>query len=746
MKKLLLAFILLFSTMCTWAYSFKSDVLFYKITSATEPYTVAVTYDNVGWTSYSKYIVVPSTVSYNGLTYTVSSVDSAAFRKCTDLASVVLPTTITKIGAEAFYGCSALSYFNMPASVESIGNSAFGLCTSLTSITIPSGVKVIGKEAFYASGLYSITIPTGVTDIKLNTFASCSQLGSVSLPETVSFIDPSAFNNCKNLSNITVSSKNINYLSVNNVLYNKDKTKILFFPKGYTGEYIIPSTITSIDAYQFYGCYKITSVTIPNSITSIGNYAFSGCNGLTSIVVPPSVKTIGNNVFEGCAFLASVTLPMNLKEISSYAFANCDALTSIVLPDSLVIINPSMFAGCNKLNSVTLPYNLTTIHYAAFSECPVLSNISLPPHLSMISSMAFYKSAIYKFKFPAITNIIYDGIFSSCTGLNSVTIPEGVTTIKGGVFGSCYNLNSLYVNVISPVDLSSSYSVFGSVPTSFCKLYVPVGSKNAYATANQWSSFTNIIEVDTLKTLNVTAGSLSTILTTEETQMLKRLNLTGSLDARDLYFIKTNMYSLKYLDMRNVNIEAYSGSFDTTLFRSASISKTFAANTLPIASFKDMVTLRSIVLPASLTGIQDKVFSGCVNLDSIQVINPSPIDLSSTVGVFDGVNKSTCVLEVPQGTIPVYRSATQWQDFLTVNETGTTTALQFADNKMFKVNIQNHKAVITGLEAGTDIAIYNLQGIAIYQQVAQAESVRVALPSTGMYVLKVGEQTMKIMY
>jgi len=154
-----------------------------------------------------------------------------------------------------------------------------------SSYSVPSAVIFISSSAFYGcSGLTNVTIPSSVTSIGSGAFNSCSKLINVTIPSSVATIGISAFDGCSGLTAITVESGNLNYSSLDGVLFNKNQTTLMLFPIGITGSsYLIPSSVTTIGSSTFYGCSGLTSIMIPSSVTSIGSSAFSGCSGLTSI-------------------------------------------------------------------------------------------------------------------------------------------------------------------------------------------------------------------------------------------------------------------------------------------------------------------------------------------------------------------------------------------------------------------------------------------------------------------------------
>ena len=242
--------------------------------------------------NYSGDIVIPSEITYNNVTYSVTSIGEYAFHNYSGLTSVTIPNSVTSIGEYAFYNCTGLTSARIGNSVTSIGDWAFSSCTWLTSITIPNSVTSIGHGAFnHCYHLTSIEIPNSVTSIEYAAFRGCSGLTSITIPNSVTYIDNFAFSGCYGLTSVE-----------------------------------IPNSVTRIEQEAFYGCSGLTSITIPNSVTYIGNEAFRDCTGLTSIEI---VTSIGDRAFCGCKGLTSVTIGTGVKYIGSEAFAICSNLTDV---------------------------------------------------------------------------------------------------------------------------------------------------------------------------------------------------------------------------------------------------------------------------------------------------------------------------------------------------------------------------------------------------------------------------------
>ena len=266
-RTIFLMLAVLLSGLSASAYAFKVDGIAYNKNG--DGKSVYVSYGG----DYTGPVTIPERVTYDGATYSVTSIGEFAFKDCTGLTSVTIPTSVTSIGEEAFRGCTGLTSVTIPNSVTEIGYSAFGGTPWYNNQ--PDGVVYIGKVAYefkgeMASGT-AINIKEGTVSISGYAFYGCTGLTSITIPNSVTSIGEFAFSGCTGLTSVT-----------------------------------IPSSVTSIGKSAFSGCTGLTSVTIPNSVTKIWEEAFKGCTGLTSVTIPNSVNTIGDMAFEDCTGLKKI--------------------------------------------------------------------------------------------------------------------------------------------------------------------------------------------------------------------------------------------------------------------------------------------------------------------------------------------------------------------------------------------------------------------------------------------------------
>ncbi len=281
-----------------------TSIITYPAGKQSDSYTIPDSVTSIGANAFERCASLCSVT----IPDSVTSIDNNAFLLCTSLSSVTIGDSVTSIGDSAFWGCKSLSSVTIPDSVTSIVSYAFYRCTSLSSVTIGDSVTSIGQSAFRdCTSLSSVTIPDSVTFIGGRAFYACNSLSSVTIPDSVTSIRDEAFGGCTSLTTITVDSNNANYSSIDGVLFNKDETTLITYPKGkLSAAYTIPDSVTSIGNYAFGYCTSLASVTIPDSVTSIGSYAFEDCTSLSSVTIGNSVTSIGNYAFRDCSKLTSL--------------------------------------------------------------------------------------------------------------------------------------------------------------------------------------------------------------------------------------------------------------------------------------------------------------------------------------------------------------------------------------------------------------------------------------------------------
>ena len=427
--------------------------LYYIITSDN---TVEVTYDQWHFNTYVGDYVVPETVTYEGVTYTVTAIGELAFGGCegelnsvivsntvttiersafessTKLRTVVLPNSVENIAPRTFTNCAKLSSVRLPEGITELPDFIFEGCESLTSFTIPPTVTRIGESAFNQSGIVINSIPENVTSIGNNAFYYCEGITSMVIPNTVTSLGWGVFCFCRELQSIQ-----------------------------------LPDNLEAIPATFLKNCFALSSITIPESVTSIGEEAFSGCTHLTSVVIPEAVTSMGNGVFQNCYNLASIDMPEALDYLGEKAFRECDRLTSITLPRNLTKVCNEVFEGCSALHQIEIPESVTSIGNRAFVDCN-LEEVVIPNQVDSIGLNAF------------------DG----CQGLSHVVLGTSVSYLGEYALNTVESVgDSLTVECLGTTPPRCGYTTFPDAALQG-RMIVPCGYEDVYreALSEYWAS------------------------------------------------------------------------------------------------------------------------------------------------------------------------------------------------------------------------------------------------------------------
>jgi len=411
----------------------------------------------------------------------VVAIGDRAFQNRTDLRTVMIPDSVTRINGNAFYGCSNLANVTLSKNLESMGSSAFGNCDGLTQIEIPKslescdisygsygpfrdcdklkkvkfeeGTTVIATMLFHhCTGIEEIEIPDTVTIIKDSAFEECTNLRSVQIPDTVTKIEPEAFQNCVGLTNIR-----------------------------------IPDSVTRIDGGAFYGCSNLVNVTLSKNLESMGNSAFGNCDKLTEIEIPKSLTScdifygsygpfrdcdklkkvkfeegttvIATMLFHHCTGIEEIEIPDTVTIIKDSAFEECTNLKSIQIPNTVTKIEPEAFYNCTSLTTVNIPDTVKSIDKSVFSGCASLTEVHLPSTIKEMPVSAFYNcKKLTTINFPSTLTTIGNSAFSGCESLPEAILPSGVEKIESNAFKNCKALKKAAVpDTVSSIGSSAFY-------------------------------------------------------------------------------------------------------------------------------------------------------------------------------------------------------------------------------------------------------------------------------------------------
>lgn len=368
---------------------------------------------------------------------------NSIFALCESLERVTFAdgNQVTTIGDGAFAGLKNLTVIEIPSSVTTIGANAFGNCSQLSGVYI-SDIKAWCKIDFqgayanplsFGHNLYlnevmleNLILPQDVETISKFAFFSCTSLKNLSLEANskLTFIGNRAFSSCSNLTNVNLSSSNVEILE-EGLFFDCVSLKTVVFGQN--------NQLKVFNQYLFSGCSNLLSVEIPDSVATIEDSVFSGCNSLQSLKIPAQVTSI-KAAFYGCSGLESIIVAD--ENTVYYSSNNClihvETKTLVlgcknsIIPDdgSVTAIGDMAFISCSGLNNINIPDSITSIKARAFEGCTGLTNITFGENskLSIIGDRAFY----------------------GCGKLTDIVIPVNVSSIGANAFKSCNILKNVY--------------------------------------------------------------------------------------------------------------------------------------------------------------------------------------------------------------------------------------------------------------------------------------------------------------
>lgn len=538
-----------------------------SVTAIVIPYGIEVIGERAfGYCRFLREVVLPQTIkriercafdkckylhSVN-LPLQLTEISDFVFSDCEFLESIDIPSGVQRIDDFAFSGCSSLKRIKLPEGIKSIGDRSFSKCNSLTSIKIPGSVKNLDKDSFdYCKRLKKIELEEGIESVDCP-FYGCTAVKTITIPNSLKTMKGDLFCDFSSLDTIVLAKDNPNFVFVDNVLYSKDKKRIVRAHPNIGPYYEVPKSVVRIDRLAFYNCKNLEEVSLHDNIRTIGNHAFGCCKKLKRIVIPKKLKVIETHTFEDSVSLSEVVLQSGLKEIEWYAFYGCSSLHHIhipesvrhihthiasslrdysvspdskhfatidgvlfnknltkliemprgrkirkyVIPDSVVEIGYDAFWLCKSLRHITLPIGLRRIGEGAFGDCISLHEIQLPDGIDTILENTFrYCEALKSIKLPRHLKKIGEGAFFCCDSLKSLSLPPSVKML---------DMNSLPMELkelhLAYKDPQKAAPIFYSQINSpvFDKeeftLYVPKGLKEKYRKDDFWGRFESIEE------------------------------------------------------------------------------------------------------------------------------------------------------------------------------------------------------------------------------------------------------------
>ena len=660
---------------------FVEDAMFYDILDDNK---VEITHALRFAEDYSGDIVIPSTVTHNGATYTVTSIGNNAFHSNYSLYSISVPATVNNISQYAFYNCPYLTSVNIPEGITDINYCLFGCCSSLPSIVIPSSVTWIAQNAF--NGCESLTdITCRAANPPMCVDSSCFPSEAYS---NATLKVPSASLNSYQTTSVWSNFYNIvgqNYDFVyNGIYYNitgPNTAEVTFKDNNYnsySGAVNVPSTVmhngttytvTAVGQAAFYKCTELTSVTLPNTltalgygafanstnltsvnipsgVTSLGEFCFQGCSSLTSINIPSGVTSIPRQCFLNCSSLTHVTIPGTVKEVYYFAFYNCTSMNSLTIQNGVESILNNAFESCTSLQSVTIPASVSTIAGNVFAECTSLTAINVNSGNTHYTSqdgvlfdapmdtlISFPNMSTATYSVPAGVKVIGYNSFLACSNLVSVSLPEGLTTIDVTAFAYCENLASFYIP--ASVNTVGVRALEGC--SSLTSIEVAPGNQN-------YMSDDGVLYTIDGKNLLQYPGS-------RPDKHYSILNSTDSIFAGSFY---------KSSYLKSVYIPAGIKTLPTETFMYSNVERVVideGLETIEMNTFAGCYQLKSVYLPSTLREIENYAFQVDTELEEITFAGSTPPTIGSSIFHYVGADLDEPVtLYVPAGSESAYNN------------------------------------------------------------------------------------------
>ncbi len=602
-KHLLFSLLALFVCINAFAYDAYIDGIYYNFHGDEAEVTNSSSSSSGSSSTIPRTGIIPASVTWNGKTYSVTSIGEYAFQHYSvySLSSITItiPESVTHIGSCAFYNCTYLTSITIPESVTYIGGNAF-LNTRWFS-NQPDGLVYAGKVAYKYKGTMPsgthIDILEGTLGISGAAFNGCTGLTSITIPNSVTVIGHNAFNNCGNLSSITFpnGATRITPTAIFGTAWYDNQPegmvyagKVALIYKGTMPEgthITLKEGTLAIAEYAFqYG--NLTSITIPNSVTYIGEAAFYGC-GVTSVIIPDGITSIEPETFWSCVGLTSVSIPNSVTNIDDKAFYSCKALTSIAIPSSVASIGQKAFYDCTSL---------TAVHITDLAAWCGIS-FGNGSHLMYNAKHLYLNGQEIKGHLDIPNGVTSIGrlAFDSCIGITTVTIPSSVTSIGESAFYGCSGLTDFYCYA-EEVPYTDGNPFYNS-PISSATLHVPAGSIEAYSTTEPWSGFGNIVgivETITFADANVKAICIANWDT----------NGDGELSEKEAVAIT----ALGTVFKNNTSITSFN-----------ELKYFIGLTTIENNAFSGCTNLASIAIPSSLTRVGKGAFKNCSSLSKIIV-------------------------------------------------------------------------------------------------------------------------------
>ena len=585
-------------------------------------------------------------------------------------------TSNDKLGNYVFFGCSGLTSLTIPSGVTEIGGAAFRGCSGLTNLTIPSGVTSIGNYAFSGcSGLTSLTIPSGVTSIGKSAFLGCSGLTSLTIPSSVTSISDRAFSGCSGLTSIYACLEKIPTLGSNVFTGCDAKNCILYVPTGTYDDYKASDFgyfENIVDVINKDGLLT-TQVTI--KLDEAGTLPYKISANEKNLIT--NLKIVGKINGTDLKFIREMAGRVNEEKTDGkLSILDLSEAKIVAGGDAYVRYGDNYYTSNDKLGDW------------AFYGCSGLTSLTLPSGVTSIGNYTFYGCrGLTSLTLPSSVTSIGNDAFTGCSGLTSLTLPSGVTSIGDYAFYGCSGLTSL--------TLPSSVTSIGDWAFGYCSELTSLTLPSGVTSIGNYvffgcSGLTSL----TLPSSVTSIGDYAF----QDCSGLTSLTLPSGVTSigNDAFYGCSGLTSLTIPSgVTSIGKWAFYGCSGLT-----SLTLPSGVTSIGNYAFYGCRGLTSMTIPSGVTVIGEGAFRGCSGLTSIYVYPENLPELG--IDIFNRCDAKNCTVYVPKGTIDAYKSSEfgYFEKIVEFDATGIDKVTTSADAKevsRYSVNGQRLSAPAKGL-------------------------------------------------
>ena len=619
----------------------------------------------------------------------VQEIGRGAFAWNSTITSVIIPDSVTVIEESAFFACIGLTDVTIGNGVVSVGVGAFQSCTGLTELTIPDSVTTLGDYSFAScTGLTGLVIGKSVETIGESAFLNCSGLKELTVSESVAVMGKNAFGSCFYLENIRFNAAAMNDLDV--------KTAWIYDPFAYAGQngngltvtigsnvtkvpaclfrentaitqviFAEGSTCETIGAYAFYHCENLTHIGMADSVKMIEAYAFCSCDNLETVTIGKGVTTVGESAFDYCTGITEITVPVTVTNIGDKAFRDCTGLETIYYEGTtaqwnqiqkgtdwdlrcdyelICLGDPKPSEGLEFTLSNDGTYYIVSgigtctdteivipsthegkpvkaIGDKAFYEQTNINSVTIPDSVTSVGSFAFYNCrSLTEISIPEGVTSIGSSAFKKCSSLAEITIPDSVTSIGYDAFYNCSSLTEISIpDSVTSIGGWAFYNcrsltgVYISDLAAWCKISFVNSSANPLYNAHKLYLNYELVTVLNIPNGITGIGHNAFINCSSLTEINIPDGVTGIGDSA--FSGCSSLTEINIPDgVTGIGDDAFSGCSSLT-----EITIPGGVTSIGSSAFSGCSSLTEISIPDSVTSIGDWAFSGCSSLTRVEI-------------------------------------------------------------------------------------------------------------------------------